>query len=34
MELSTCPECDEKIGGQDHRHVDGVQVAWDMEGIQ
>ncbi|KAL4091283.1 hypothetical protein QTP88_025996 [Uroleucon formosanum] len=31
MELSTCPECDEEIGGQDHRHVDGIQVASDMD---
>jgi hypothetical protein len=31
MELSKCPECDVKIGGQDHRHVDGTQVAWDMD---
>jgi len=34
MELSTCPECDEKIGGQDHRHVDGIQVASDMDVVQ
>lgn len=31
MELATCPECGERIGGQSHNYVEGVSRAMDME---
>lgn len=31
MQLATCPECGEHVGGQHHRAVDGVTRAMDME---
>lgn len=34
MQESKCPECNEKIGGTDHRYVNTVRVASDMDGAQ
>lgn len=32
MEKSNCPECKVEIGGDNHRHVQGVEVASEMDG--
>lgn len=34
MQESNCPECGEKIGGQNHRYVDTMRVASDMDGAE
>lgn len=32
MEKSNCPECKVEIGGVNHRHVEGIEVASEMDG--
>lgn len=32
-EQTICPECSEPIGGENHRAVDGVNHAIDLEGL-
>ena len=33
MEQARCPDCGESIGGENHRTVDGVNHAVDLEGL-